>query len=289
MSIREEELNKITSTNEIHLMDTIRYQQMKLAWQDLIDGIQKWLVWLMLAYQDIKLRYRRSVIGPFWLTISMAITVYSMGYLYAHLFQVKLDVYFPFLTAGMLGWSLISTSVLEFTEGLTSYEALIKQIKLPYTTYMHRIISRNIMIFFHNIFVMLPVYFIYPLSAKLNIHTLFLLPGLVIIYFNAFTFGTILSMIGARYRDIAQAIKSLIQVIFFVTPVMWQPDILINKNHWIIDLNPFFAMLELLREPLLGNLPSLSVFLNLLFTSLIGVLFSAFLFIRHRARIVYWL
>src|SRR3990167_7170629 len=67
--------------------------QRQLAQEDITDGCKKWRIWLMLAYQDIKLRYRRSVLGPFWITMSMAITVYSMGYLYGHLFHIPIQEY----------------------------------------------------------------------------------------------------------------------------------------------------------------------------------------------------
>lgn len=266
-----------------------KMNQKRLAWLDFMDALRKWPIWLMLAYQDIKLRYRRSVIGPFWLTLSMAITVYSMGYLYAHLFHVSLETYYPFLVAGMLGWSLISTAVIEFTDGLIFHESLIKQIKLPYMIHMHRIIGRNILIFFHNLLVMVPIYLIYPQTAQLNWNSLFLLAGLLIIYFNALTFGIVLSLIGARYRDISQVIKSLVQVIFFVTPIMWGPEVLMNKSHWIVDLNPFYAMLELIRQPLLGHIPNTHIFMNVVVMTLIGIIISSYLFTRHRSRIIYWL
>src|SRR5690348_10368802 len=121
-----------------------------LAVRDIRDGLKKWNVWLMLAYQDVKLRYRRSVLGPFWITLSMAITVYSMGYLYGHLFHTNLQIYFPFLVSGMLSWALVSSQISDLTEAFSGSESLIKQIKLPYSLYIHRVAMRNIIIFFHN-------------------------------------------------------------------------------------------------------------------------------------------
>lgn len=259
-----------------------------LAWLDIKDGFSKWRIWVMLAYQDIKLRYRRSVLGPFWITLSMAITVYSMGFLYSHLFHTALSEYFPFLVAGMLGWSLISTMVIEFTDGLVASDGLIKQIKLPYSLYMHRIAARNIMIFFHNILVIVPVFIFYHASVKINLYTLLLIPGLMVIYFNALSFGLILSMIGARFRDVPQIIKSLVQVIFFVTPVMWAPHVLGNRVY-VVDINPFFAFIELVRAPLLGTVPTLKNIGMVALVSLIGIVISSILFTRYRARIVYWL
>ncbi len=128
MSI-ESAVTDIASTltnDDVSLKQSSHYQ---LAIKDLRDGIKKWPIWFMLAYQDVKLRYRRSVLGPFWITLSMAITVYSMGYLYGHLFHTNLQTYFPFLVAGMLAWSLISAQFSDLTEALTQSESLIKQIK----------------------------------------------------------------------------------------------------------------------------------------------------------------
>src|SRR5688572_12692786 len=122
--------------------------QKALAWQDIKLGLLNFRIWLLLAYQDIKIRYHRSVLGPFWITLSMAITVYSMGYLYSHLFHMNVSEYFPHLVAGMLAWSLISTNVSDTVDAFSNSEGLIKQIKLPYTLYIHRIVTRNIIIFF---------------------------------------------------------------------------------------------------------------------------------------------
>ena len=261
--------------------------QAQLALKDIVEGIVKWRIWSMLAYQDIKLRYRRSVLGPFWLTISMGITVGSMGYLYGHLFHMDLDHYYPFLVSGMLAWSLISTIVLEYTEGFS--DGLIKQIKLPYSLFIHRIACRNIFIFFHNILVMVPIYVIFHHSVKINLNTLLVIPGLLIIYLNAISYGLILSMIGARYRDISQIIKSLIQVVFFITPVMWDPSVLGSNRKFIFEFNPFYALLQCVREPLLGTTPSLKSLAMITFVTLMGLLLCAKLFSRYRARIVYLL
>src|SRR5476651_1250046 len=99
MSINNQtiELTETDLTKELPLPHP---NQRQLAIEDIQSGLTKWPIWLMLAYQDIKLRYRRSVLGPFWITLSMAITVYSMGFLYSRLFNVDLAHYFPFLVSG---------------------------------------------------------------------------------------------------------------------------------------------------------------------------------------------
>jgi lipopolysaccharide transport system permease protein len=259
------------------------------AWQDIKTGLLSSHIWLMLAYLDIRLRYRRSALGPFWITLSMAITVYTMGFLYGHLFHMDLQQYYPYLVSGMLTWALISSSITELTEAFTASDGLLKQVKLPYSLYVHRIVARNYIIFFHNLLVMLPIYFIFHEGAKINWNSLLLIPGLIYIYINAVIFGLIFAMIGARFRDIAQIIKSLMQVIFFVTPIMWSPSILPEKDLIFAQLNPVYSFIELVRAPLLGKTPSL---LNVGMTAcitLVGILICSRLFIRYRARIIYWL
>ncbi|MES2217661.1 MAG: ABC transporter permease [Pseudomonadota bacterium] len=264
-------------------------REKKLAVKDLVDGLKKWRIWLTLAYQDVKLRYRRSVLGPFWITISMAITTYSMGYLYGHLFHTDLQIYFPFLVSGMLSWGLISSQLSDLTDAFSSSEGLIKQIKLPYSLYIHRVATRNVIIFFHNIIVIVPIIAIFHQVAKINLCTLLLIPGLLVIYINALSFGIILAMIGARYRDIAQVIKSLIQVAFFLTPVMWSPDILPAKDKFIVFLNPFYAFVELVRKPLLGMYPSLATLAMAAAVTALGIYLCLNMLSKYRSRIVYWL
>lgn len=263
--------------------------QKKLAWQDMKEGLLSWRVWLLLAYQDIKLRYRRSVLGPFWITISMAITVYSMGYLYSHLFHMNMNEYFPYLVAGMLGWSLISTIVTEMVETFTSNDGLIKQLKLPYSLHVHRVVAKNMIIFFHNILVFVPVIIFFHSEIKFGFNLLGLIPGLFIIYFNAFCYGMVFAMVGARYRDISQLIKSLIQVIFFVTPVMWKPSILPANKQLIAEYNPVYSLLELIRAPLIGYPLTITNLVMIACISLIGLGLCYYLFIPRRSRIIYWL
>jgi len=263
--------------------------QQSLALHDIKTGLLSWHIWFMLAYQDIRLRYRRSILGPFWITISMAITVYTMGFLYGHLFHMDLQQYYPYLVSGMLTWALISSAITELTDTFTTSDGLLKQIKLPYSLYVHRIITRNLIIFFHNLLVMLPIYVLFHQGAKININTLLLIPGIAFIYLNAAIFGLILAMIGARYRDISQIIKSLVQVIFFVTPIMWSPTILPQKDQIFVYLNPVYSYIELIRAPLIGNAPSLLCFGITLAMTLIGAIICSQLFTRYRARIIYWL
>jgi ABC-type polysaccharide/polyol phosphate export permease len=257
------------------------------AYQDVIDAVKHWRIWILLGWQDIQLRYRRSVLGPFWLTLSMAITIYSMGFLYGHLFKIDLNTYFPYLAAGILSWNLISTSLIEATDIFAQSESYIKQIRLPYFCFIFRMIFRNLVIFLHNLIAFIPLIFF--LSIPLNGYSLLFVPALLVLALNIAVYGSILAIIGARYRDIAPIIASLIQVAFFLTPIMWMPKLLPERFHYAMQFNPFAHFITLLRQPLLGQAIPLNSLMAIGILSLGGLFILGLLFSRYRSRIIFWL
>lgn len=270
--------------NQITLGAISRYA---LAYADLVSGFKNWRFWIFLSWQDIRLQYRRSALGPLWITISMAVTIYSMGFLYGKLFKIDLQTYYPFIATGMLAWNLISNLVVDGVNIFIDAEHFIKQMKQPYSTYVLRSLSRTFLIFLHNVVVLIPIYLVF--DVKVGISILFVPFALFILFLNGFAYGLILSVLSTRFRDLKPIVTSFMQVIFFVTPVIWSSKILVNKHEFVTKLNPFAQILDFIREPLLGHMPSLySINFVFVMTS-IGVMGSFFIFSLYRARISYWL
>lgn len=265
----------------------LSHSNYRLAWIDLVDAFKSWRIWLLLAWHEVKLRYRRSTLGPFWITISMAITIYTMGILYGHLFKMDLAVYYPFLATGILGWNLISLIVNDATMTFVNADQFIKQMKQPYLFFLFQSVTRNFIIFFHNILVLVPLILFFHL--KINPYTLFIIVSLLILWVNAVSYSTILALLGTRFRDIPILVASLIQVVFFLTPIMWSPTILPVRYHYIIDLNPFAQFMELFRNPLLGIIPSYYTLITTLGLTMLGIISAFIIFSRYRGRIAYWL
>lgn len=257
------------------------------AWRDLSQGLCNWPLWVLLSWQDIRLRYRRSSLGPLWITISMAISIYTMGFLYGHLFKMDLRQYYPFLAAGMLSWNLISMLIIEGTNAFIEAENYLKQMKLPYTAFVMRVLCRCLVIFAHNILVIIPIMIFLKVPPSWAL--LMLIPGLLIIAVSGFGYGMMLAMLGARFRDVSQIIVSLMQVSFFLTPIMWSPAILPDNFQIIVRLNPFAQYIELLRAPLTGSMPSLHALVFTLTLTVVGILMMLAIFSKCRHRIIYWL
>jgi len=258
----------------------------KFALDDMINGILNWRIWLTLGWQDIRLRYRRSLLGPFWITISMAITIYTMGFLYGNIFKMDLQHYFPFLATGIITWALISTTISESTSALIEASNYIRQIKLPFIVFILRILVRNLIIFVHNLVVLVPC--MVSCHVPVGFQSLALFPSLLIIIITGVGFGLSLGMLGARFRDINQLVASVIQVFFFLTPIIWDPQTLAERYHFIVKINPFAQFVNLVRAPLLGTLPTAYDYTITISIALIGIVFMFCIFARARHRIIYW-
>ena len=199
-----------------------------LAIRDIRDGILLWPLWGRLGWNDILQRYRRSLLGPFWLTASMAIMVVSLGVLYANLFKTEIQDFMPFLCVGLLVWNYISSVIGEAGSLFTGSESYIKQIRLPYSLYVYRFVWSRIIIFAHNfvIYFGILLYFaIWPGAA-----ILLAIPGFILVTLNVALGSISIGMASARFRDIPQLVGSVIQIAFFMTPVMWKPELLGEPN-----------------------------------------------------------
>lgn len=257
-----------------------------LAWQDLIQGLKAFPIWGMLGWQDIRQRYRRSVLGPFWLTISTAIMVGALSIVYSGLFKQSLSDYLPFIGTGLIIWTLISSIFNESCHVFTSAEGMIKQLRLPLTLHVCRMVWRNVIIFGHNAAILLLIYMFFGKGWHADLLTLPL--ALLMLAINGVTVGLILGVFCTRFRDIVQIVANMIQLLFFVTPIMWNPDALADRG-WIAHFNPAYHFIELMRAPILGAaFPVVSWQVAASITAL-GLIVALLVLTRFRHRVAYWL
>ncbi len=256
-----------------------------LALRDLVAGLQHWHLWGLVGWQDIRQRYRRSVLGPFWLTLSMGVLVGTLGFLYGALFKIEVAEYLPFLALGFLAWGLISGVITDGCSAFIDSEHFIKQVKLPFSTFVFRVLWRNLIIFAHNFAVYVVVAIVFGIWAGWA--GLLLIPGLVLIIGTAVWAGLLFGMICARFRDVPPIVTSLLQVAFFLTPIIWKPELLGNRIAFV-QINPFFHFVELVRAPLLGQTPAPLTWAVVLGVTAGGWLVTFLFFRRFRSRIPYW-
>lgn len=259
--------------------------QAEMALQDAVDGLSLWALWGKLGWNDILQRYRRSLLGPLWLTASMAIMVVSLGLVYSKIFKAELRDFMPFLCAGLLIWGYISSILSEAGTLFTGAESYIKQIRLPFSVYVLRFMWSKVIVFAHNfvIYFGILIYFqIWPGSVAL-----YAIPSFLLLTINGALASIYLGMMSARFRDIPQIIASFIQIVFFITPIMWKPELL-GDHASLMTFNPFFHLVEIARAPLLGQMPSAANYFAVALITMLNAMFAIAFFVRFRARISYW-
>ncbi len=256
-----------------------------VAWHDLRDGVAAYRLAATLGWLDIKLRYRGSVLGPFWLTLSTAVMVLAMGVLYSQLFRMQLHDYMPYLALSLVLWNTLSAIVADACVCFTSSENTIRSIRMPFTIYAVRVLIRNSFVLLHNVAVIIGVFAYYGTWPGWT--ALLSLPALLIWMADAVAACLLLGAFCARFRDIPPIVGSIMQIAFFLTPIIWRPE-LIGHNARLLLLNPFYPVLALVREPLLNQVPPGSLWLSAVLWSLVWCAASWLLFARVRGRLAFW-
>jgi ABC-type polysaccharide/polyol phosphate export permease len=253
--------------------------------KDFIASIMNWELWGYFAWQEIKLRYRRSKIGPFWITLSMAIFCVSLGIVYSKIFKMDMKEYFPFLSIGFVFWGLISGMLCDMPNIYIENAAYIKDIKINPLDILFKVITRHIIIFLHNFIIIIAIYVYFNMNP--GFIAIIALPGMILVLMNLITIGVVLSLFGTRFRDVSPIIQSLTQMLFFITPITWLPRLL-PSNSWVIKINPFVYFLDLSRSPLLGELPSMQSWIVAICTLMFFSSMATLVYNRKSHCIPFW-
>lgn len=257
----------------------------RLAMRDVADGLRLWHLAWTLGWLDIRLRYRGSILGPFWLTLSTAVMVASLGVLYSTLFHADVHEYLPFLALSQVLWTFLNTLVTEACACFTQAEGMIRAVRMPLFLHPVRLLVRNVLVLAHNVVVIVAVDIIF--SVWPGWHGFLVLPGFAIWIVDALAIGLLLGAFCARFRDIGPIVASVMMIAFFLTPVIWQPEQL-GRHAVLLPFNPFYALLEIVRAPLLGHTPSADTWLAAVLYSVALCSASWSLFVPARGRVAFW-
>jgi ABC-type polysaccharide/polyol phosphate export permease len=257
------------------------------AIKDLSKALEAWRIWVLLGTNDIRQRYRRSTLGQFWITATIAVTVVGLGIVYSAIFQAPIEQYLPYVAAGFVVWFLITLMI---TDGCTTFldsEGYAKQLTVPLSVYVLRTWFRILVTFAHNAIIIPLVLLIFLVPVGWAV--LLVVPGICLVALNGLWMMLLLGTLCARFRDLPQIVSSFIQVLFFVTPVMFRSDQLPARARAVMDLNPFAALLAVARDPILGRVPSPLEYAIVTGMLLVGWIMALLVYGRYRTRITYWL
>jgi ABC-type polysaccharide/polyol phosphate export permease len=258
------------------------------ALADLAGAFKRRNLAATLGWQDVRQRYRRSALGPFWLTISMGIMIGTIGIVFGQIFRSPIRQFLPFLSVGLILWGFISNVVTDGCTGFTSADAIIRQLPIPLSVHIFRLMWRNLIILAHNI-VIFPLVLI-AVGKPIGWNAFLAIPGLVLLIINLTWIALVLAVVCARYRDIPQIITSLLLVVFYLTPIMWLPSLMPGRaGTYLLNVNPVFHLIEIVRAPLLGDFPSGLNWIVSIAIGVVGWLLTLVVYGRYRRRVAYWL
>jgi ABC-type polysaccharide/polyol phosphate export permease len=255
--------------------------ELAAAGRDFVQSIQLWHLWTTLAFNDILSRYRGSILGPFWITLSTGVFVIGS------LMHVPTEKYVPWMATGVVIWNFISSTILESGDTFIQSAVIIRSGSLPLPIFVWRVICRSIVNLAHQITVIVAVALWFHFLLKINLPMF--ISGMVLVIVNVSWVSFFTAIAAARFRDIQQVNASLIQLVFFISPVIWIPNDMSGIHSIVLNLNPVYHLLNVTRNPILGMAVPLNSIVFLLGMAVVGWALSFMLYASVRRRIVHYL
>lgn len=269
------------------MVDRVSLPAVRAGAADIGQSFGLWRSWLLLARQAIQASYRRTVLGPFWISIQQLAFIFGIGFLYSELFKVRASDLLPVLGYGMLAWGLISGLVTQASNLFVGSAQEISSSTLPLTFYALRSLATSLLSFLHSAAVMVIVPILY--GSKPTLLAAVLTPlAMLLILINGLSVLLWLGVIGARYRDLSAAISMSIPLFIFLTPVFWDPEQLPGR-HWAVVINPFAWPIQSFRDPLVGNAPDVLLWMLFVGATVVNAAVALVAFSAARTRLHYWL
>lgn len=250
-------------------------------------ALMSWPTWVFLALNDIRTKYRRTALGPWWLVIGTGTAMTLMALVWSIIFQLDWRNYLPYMMIGLISWQWFSSYVTQSCEVLGSeFSGLLVAMPTPPAVHLLRFVMRGFFLFLHY----LPVWLLAALVTGIwpTLYSLLYVPvAISMILISGLAISTIFGFMGCRYRDLHPAVSAIMTPMMMLTPVIWHPDML-GEYGEIALYNPFTHYLTLLRDPLLGKVPENEVFFAVTGMTILLSLLAVWFYRRYRTSLTLW-
>ena len=255
------------------------------AMLDMHEGLNNHRLWRQLAKIDIQQRYHGSRLGPFWITATSGIFAVGIGLVYSQIFQIALADYIPFVGIGIVLWGAIISVMTEGTQIFIAAGGIIKQLRMPLSLFLFRLMYRNVISFGYRaiVIVVLMLVMQVPVTRAMPLA----LVGVMLFFLVAIWAVLLIAILSIRFRDIIPLTSMLLTFSFFMTPIFWKPSRL-GEYEWLMNFNPFYHFMVIIRQPLLGTVPSAVHYIMAVGLIVILAISSLWLFAYTRRSIPFW-
>lgn len=256
------------------------------AVQDLLTGLRSPRIWFLLAWNDLEAKYRRTILGTFWQTLTMAAYIVGLAVVFSTLRTRNMENFILYLAAGFTGFSLISGMLSSGVSAFQRGQALLKAYDLPASIHVFRTVVNEYILLAHSVVIMVAVW-IYT-GAPPTLYTLLVFPAAALLFLVGVGSVMCVGLLGARFRDVGPAMTTLMSFMFLVTPIFWVREDL-GDRVWVVDYNPIYHAMNLIRRPLMGEAPDPVNWLVCGGLAVATLLIGFVSFLRYRRQLVYWL
>lgn len=223
-----------------------------------------------LSWSDIRLRYTRAVLGPWWITLNILCVVGGVGFVYSRVLGVAIDEFIPFFAVSIVLWSFFSSTISEGTYALIGGASYIKDRGVAPEVFVWQAVIRNLLILAHTVPVAIAALLIFRKGSLLG--AAMALPGLALFIGATAFLVMIIAPAAARWRDLIRVVESGLFLLFVASPIMWDLSHVRGDNVEFLRLNPMVHLLEAWRHPLLtGAMDWTALGTSAVLTALLGI------------------
>ena len=199
----------------------------------------------------------------------------------------RASVFVPWLAIGFTMWQLILAVVTEGAKTFSRVSSIIHNIPLPLSIHVYCAVMRHVINYCHNFVIVILVLIIFP--PPFTVSMALFIPGFLITMVTAVAVTIIFGILGARFRDFSYTVSMVMGPMFFLTPIIWMPDMVTGSRSHFVEMNPFTHFVAIIREPILGGEPTLLNYVITIGISVMLMLISLYMLGRHRAKVPYWI
>lgn len=248
--------------------------------------LENWRLIHLLGFSGLRMRYARSKLGQAWLTLSLFIQIISTGIVWTLLWHISPDQLLPYLALSQVIYQFFSSIILDSTSVFITDARLYTNQYLPFLTSIFSNIYKNIIIFLHNIPIILIVFLYFEVPFKLSLLSFFMLPVLMLFLLSS---SFVIACLCTRYRDLVQIVQSIMNISFLITPIVWKLSYVPEQFRPYFFISPFTSFLEIFRNSLLGMDICLSAYLSVAIWTTIFVVLMIFFHRKYERKIVFWI
>lgn len=253
--------------------------------RDILNGLRYWRVWSAIAWNAIKMEYRRTVLGPFWIALQHTLFILTLGYVFAGIQQEDYFSFFVYYATGYTFWILIFSFVTSAGNTFLGINGLPHMTRDAFSNHIYLQFTAQMMRFAH---ILVPLLFILLFFRdRISVNVPLLLCGFLMLLVFGFWVSILLGCLSLRFQDLVPAVTSIMQVMFFVTPVIFKTSRLPGAEK-ISLFNPFYHLLIVVRGNIIQEEVALINWGAVLVINGIGIGIALYVLRWARPKIAYW-